>query len=209
MEIRSMTKMKHSTRNRVAAGSIALLALSGLSSRAAHAEALSTTSHFKLSAADCKAIKQALTAQHSQLANRPDICTVTLEQKTVTTTRPRTSTQATYTNDDYWSELCSPKCGALALWQVKVYTKYKYNGKHVYTRDGSGVWCSHHGIGSSISTDWCGTWNNGGGNDYGYMNMGGNFTVSVVAKGTPIHLQPWIRINVDRWGRVWVQSRQR
>ncbi len=97
-------------------------------------------------------------------------------------------------------EICSRKwfCG---IWDDLVTFTAKWDGSSVWSVSLS---CSTKQASWPfyIKRSWCGTWNNGGGHGYRYMNAGDNFTVCDYITGC-IGGDHWQRINVGTDGRYW------
>ena len=141
----------------------------------------------------------ALLQDHPDLPKRPcaTVVTVSLESSTTSSTTGHVQPNATGSGSTS-TQLCSVYgCWA---WHSKAAVAYHYNG--------SGVWqdwidCSDTGgIGYSVAVTWCGTWNNGGGNGYGYMSSGSNINVSAVAQGLPLSQGYWQRMDIYTDGGV-------
>jgi hypothetical protein len=97
---------------------------------------------------------------------------------------------ATWYTGSTWTQINGP----LNVWGSKVTAGFRYNYSSVYT---DWVDCSNHwGVGYSVTIDWCGTWNQGGGNGYGYLNFGDNITVSFLYKGFPVEVGHGQRLNI-------------
>ncbi|MEU5438696.1 hypothetical protein AB0G73_35895 [Streptomyces sp. NPDC020719] len=127
-----------------------------------------------------------------------DTLTVHLEAAQTAKAAPGVSAQRWRTAHG-WTEICGVFCW---VWHSKVSTEYAYNGN-------DRVWqhwvdCSDYGgTGYTVDVKWCGYWNNGGYGSY-YMNMGDNFQVSWVYKGSPVHRGYWQRYNVATNGNYWL-----
>jgi hypothetical protein len=88
---------------------------------------------------------------------------------------------------------------ACGLGYTTVSGEVRYNGKKVTV-----LWidCQHGATGASNSVTWCGTWNNGGGHGYKYMDLGANGKFKI-----PHHSHTyWLRIDVHTNGAVKIRG---
>jgi hypothetical protein len=88
---------------------------------------------------------------------------------------------------------------ACGLGYTTVSGEVKYNGKKAWVQ-----WldCQHGSSGASNSVTWCGTWNNGGGHGYKYLDLGANGEFKI-----PRHSHTyWIRIDVHTNGAVKIRG---
>jgi hypothetical protein len=85
--------------------------------------------------------------------------------------------------------------GPFGIWWIDCTVLYRYNYYNVYT-DNSTT-CSYLGVGFGLSVTPV-TWNDGG-NYYGYMMWGANYSVSFAYSGSPMTAGHWFRhtINVN------------
>jgi hypothetical protein len=88
---------------------------------------------------------------------------------------------------------------ACGLGYTTVSGDVKYNGKKVLVQ-----WldCQHGSSGASNTVTWCGTWNNGGGHGYKYLDLGANGEFKI-----PQHSHTyWLRIDVHTNGAVKIRG---
>ncbi|MGH2449458.1 MAG: hypothetical protein ACRDFS_12760 [Chloroflexota bacterium] len=111
-----------------------------------------------------------------------------------------TNGPAGYQAEQVSTQMCSVY--GCSFWSNSVSFWVQYNGSYVYL-DGAQPTCTpSNSVFYGQSIDWCGIWNNGGQNGYGYMNGGDNFRVFY----NVVTCNYWQRINVRTNGTSWVTN---
>lgn len=60
--------------------------------------------------------------------------------------------------------------------------------------------CSYWAVLVGIDITWCGAWNSGDWYNLGYMDVGFNFQVSLIANGVPVSVPHWMRESINDYG---------
>lgn len=88
--------------------------------------------------------------------------------------------------------------GLFSLWGVQCDISYRFNGAQVFS-DNSNT-CHAWGTGFGVAVTPV-TWNDGGAY-WGGLSFGADYRVSVVASGTPIFFDHWMRVTIHNNGSV-------
>lgn len=139
-------------------------------------------------------------AQEKQLIEPGAQCYDTITTQVTPAKAPANTSRPSVDGWSYW-DTDVYTAGVADVWNDKCSEELATNGASVWLQ--TGETCGGSGFGYDISHDWKGHWNNGGGNGYGYMNYGDNFTVSFLYKGFAVHVDYWQRGNMDVNGNFW------
>jgi len=89
-------------------------------------------------------------------------------------------------------------------WEVDISSGFHYNGCTVYT-DWVSCNLEYNKLGAT-DWNWCGAWNNGGGNGYGHLDFGANLTLHDSGWGRDRTYGHWNRLSVAPTGH-WFNLR--
>lgn len=90
--------------------------------------------------------------------------------------------------------------GLFNLWGVECHAWYRYDWENVFTDMSNS--CRSWGIGYAVETNQV-TWNEGG-NAWGFMMVGADFTLTVGIKGVPLQFGHWFRMPINTNGTLGV-----
>lgn len=102
-----------------------------------------------------------------------------------------------------------PGCNFASFWRSDATFHYLYNGSSVY-QDGNynpNPSCAYHDLTNGHtpgSNSYCYYWNNGGGNGYGYMNAGSNFSGEHYDSFGGYPFSGYQRLNVTDGGNTYI-----